>query len=400
MSKIIELVIDFENFEFEDLGATIISLVDSPAIEVNWLRFAKEQFVERIPGESQEAYLDRCIPQLISEGMEEDQAVAVCYNTFKSEPSEDHQNLILQMAADDTIGEVIDPSEIIYMDLAALQFDELGNYPKLIDGVKVLQGLDPKTPVDVVYRYTGPSAQRFFCRTLKALNKVYSYNDMLKFNSLPFNPGFGQNKAAVYDIFEFKGGPNCKHYWEALLQFYMDGKRVLFSLGPAEGDAGKTNNKNYQSPAGAVEHNAWLRQPQASRFWAFASDEKQIITGPAMIPNQLILRKDEKGNPFHVYFSKETIERIALKFLADNNTHNTDVNHDNNVVNENTLLESWIIEDPEKDKSSALGFDLPKGTWMVSYKINNPETWQKIKRQELNGFSIEGQFIEKLQQNG
>jgi hypothetical protein len=47
------------------------------------------------------------------------------------------------------------------------------------------------------------------------------------------------------------------------------------------------------------------------------------------------------------------------------------------------------------DKSTALGFDVPKGTWMVSYKINNKETWQKIKNGELNGFSITGNFIEK-----
>jgi hypothetical protein len=46
------------------------------------------------------------------------------------------------------------------------------------------------------------------------------------------------------------------------------------------------------------------------------------------------------------------------------------------------------------DKSTAMGFNLPRGTWMASYKINDEETWQKIKNGELNGYSIAGNFIE------
>jgi len=106
------------------------------------------------------------------------------------------------------------------------------------------------------------------------------------------------------------------------------------------------------------------------------------------------------GNLFHVYFSKDTIATIAKKFLADNNAHNTDINHNGAVTVENTLLESWIVEDPKMDKSSALGFNVPEGTWMTSMKINNEETWQKIKAQELNGFSVEGSFLEIVQKNG
>jgi hypothetical protein len=47
------------------------------------------------------------------------------------------------------------------------------------------------------------------------------------------------------------------------------------------------------------------------------------------------------------------------------------------------------------DKSTSLGFNVPEGTWMTSYKINDKETWQKIKNGDLNGYSIAGNFIEK-----
>jgi hypothetical protein len=129
--------------------------------------------------------------------------------------------------------------------------------------------------------------------------------------------------------------------------------------------------------------------------WNFTEDDQMIITGPAMTPGVLIPRKDGDGSTFHVYFTEETIQKISRKFLEESNHNNTDINHDDSVVTENTLLESWIVKDPEMDQSKSYGFDVPKGTWMVSYKINNKDTWNQIKNGELNGFSITGQFIEK-----
>ena len=64
-----------------------------------------------------------------------------------------------------------------------------------------------------------------------------------------------------------------------------------------------------------------------------------------MIPDQLILRKDENGKPFHVYFSKETVAKIAQKFFEYNKQNNTDINHDDDVTQNNTLLESWIVRE-------------------------------------------------------
>ncbi len=42
MNKIVELIINMEEFEFDDLGVEILSLVDKPAIEVNWMAFSEE----------------------------------------------------------------------------------------------------------------------------------------------------------------------------------------------------------------------------------------------------------------------------------------------------------------------------------------------------------------------
>jgi phage head maturation protease len=49
------------------------------------------------------------------------------------------------------------------------------------------------------------------------------------------------------------------------------------------------------------------------------------------------------------------------------------------------------------DKSKEYGFSLPKGTWMISMKVNNDDIWQKVKAGEIKGFSIEGYFADKVQ---
>ena len=295
------------------------------------------------------------------------------------------------------VGETVDPEEIIYVNADKKHFASI---EEVLQGIRALDILGNLTDTqkneeaEIRYRYAGPSGERTFCAALKALNKIYTRQDITRMNS--FNPGFGRNGANSYSVFKYKGGPNCRHFFEKLLQYKSNGRNVLVSLGPANGDAGKTNNINSQSSAGSVTDNAY----KLNKTWSFSDDDKMIVTGPAMIPLQLISRRDELGNLFHVYFSKHTIATIARKFLADNNAHNTDINHDGAVTQENTLLESWIVSDPAMDKSTALGFNVPEGTWMASMKINNEETWKKIKAGELKGFSVEGSFLEILQKNG
>lgn len=127
----------------------------------------------------------------------------------------------------------------------------------------------------------------------------------------------------------------------------------------------------------------------------FAQDEeKHIVLGPAMIPDQKIFRKDAMGNPYYVFFSPDTIKMIAEKYMRNKYTDNNDLMHDGKAVPDIHVLESWIKED-EADKSSKYGFsDLPVGTWFVSMKVNNPEVWKQIKEGQLNGFSVSGYFEE------
>ena len=317
-----------------------------------------------------------------------EESFAISTNEVDDQLSTYHE-YVLRVAR--SSGYPFNAEDVIYVDGTKQGFETISDFLQGARALDALGDLPTNTPAREVFRYTGPAGERGFCRVMMAVNRVYTENEINLMNS--FNSSFGHNGNA-YSIFDYKGGPNCTHYFERLIQYQSGGKSVLVSMGPAVGDAGKTNNRNYQSPNGAVANNAYF-----NKTWSFSDDDKMIVTGPAMIANQLIARKDEMGNLFHVYFSKETIATIAKKFLADNNAHNTDINHNGEVTNENTLLESWIVDDPKMDKSTALGFNVPEGTWMTSMKINNRDTWNKIKAGELNGFSVEGSFLEVLQKN-
>jgi len=127
-----------------------------------------------------------------------------------------------------------------------------------------------------------------------------------------------------------------------------------------------------------------------------ALDEKQMLVGPLMVPNKLIVRADENGDPYYVYFTADTIKKLAYKMMKDKLIDSVNIEHDNNDrVNDAYLVESWLIEDEDTDKSRKYGFDLPKGTWMGMYKIDNDRIWDEyVKTGLVKGFSVEGFFSE------
>lgn len=129
---------------------------------------------------------------------------------------------------------------------------------------------------------------------------------------------------------------------------------------------------------------------------ATVDTEKRILMGPALIPNKQIYRKNEKHGEFYIYFSQDTVRKASEIFFQKGYQNNATYEHDKQLDGM-TVVESWLIDDPAKDKSTIYGFDLPKGTWMISMKVNNNDVWQKVQDGEVKGFSIEGHFADKLE---
>lgn len=173
-------------------------------------------------------------------------------------------------------------------------------------------------------------------------------------------------------------------------------------------------SKSYDDGCGKLMYDAWggeagltyserkLKQiaeikANVSEKMMFFDEDKRILVGAAMVPNKMIHRYDELGNLYYVFFSKATIKKMADKFLKQGRTDMTNIEHDGVKlgVDKVYITESWVSEDPIKDKSAAYGFNLPSGTWFVSMYVADPKVWKLVKDKMLTGFSVEGLFAEK-----
>ena len=128
------------------------------------------------------------------------------------------------------------------------------------------------------------------------------------------------------------------------------------------------------------------------------SNEKHLVYGAALIPDKDIYRNNGE-NEFYINFSKESIEKMSQDFMKEYRQYEIKTDHED-VANEVCVVESWLVSDAYKDKSNALGINVPEGTWMVGLKVNNIDTWERIKAGELKGFSVESMIsLEEFSKN-
>lgn len=122
------------------------------------------------------------------------------------------------------------------------------------------------------------------------------------------------------------------------------------------------------------------------------NEERQIISGPAMVADTLIYRRDA-GGEYNVFFSKETIQEIALKFFKKDYQKNLNLFHDPALSLQGVTIFESFVSDKSRGVQPMKGFeDLPDGTWFISAKVENPDVWAKVKSGEVKGFSVEGIF--------
>ena len=134
-------------------------------------------------------------------------------------------------------------------------------------------------------------------------------------------------------------------------------------------------------------------------FSVFSVEERMVV-GAAMVPDKMIIRRNEiTGEIYYVYFTAETIKKLQQKFMIEKLLDKTNVEHGRKFLNGVSVVESWIVDDPEHDKQQVFGMSYPKGTWMCSMKIEDEAIWQKIKEGKLNGYSVQGYFLEKAKFN-
>jgi len=118
------------------------------------------------------------------------------------------------------------------------------------------------------YQYKGAKeGQREFCEKVLKENRVYRWEDLENASKKVVNKGFGLKGANTYDIAKYKGGVNCKHFWQRkiylrrnnkALKSVNEARRMILALPPDERDDARwVQNPKEVAQVASPSNNFW-----------------------------------------------------------------------------------------------------------------------------------------------
>ena len=115
--------------------------------------------------------------------------------------------------------------------------------------------------------------------------------------------------------------------------------------------------------------------------FAKLDDDKQLAFGWASVVI------DKTGEPVADsqgdQISESEIEEAAYRFVL----RKRKAGEMHQVIGVGQLVESMVFT---REKQKTLGIDLEKSGWWIGFKVDDPDTWKKIKAGKLRAFSIGG----------
>ena len=122
-------------------------------------------------------------------------------------------------------------------------------------------------------------------------------------------------------------------------------------------------------------------------------EQKHIITGVVALADVPIYRYDPRLGEYWVVFTADTIQKMVLKYAKNGLFNSVNLDHDDNqFIDQAFMVESYLI-DREKNILPKGFEDVPDGSWVCSFKIEDERLWNEITQTEhYNGFSLQGIF--------
>ena len=155
------------------------------------------------------------------ETMEEETGIKLS----KQEPNDDHLDSMFNLL--DEMGEVINEDEWELVEESPVDYEaedamermtKFASTGTAFPNAKSKQdGVTPEGRIyKVRYGYAPEKAgsnSREFCKKMISAKKVYRKEDILEMGNRSVNAGFGPQGADTYDIWLYKGGARCHHFW-------------------------------------------------------------------------------------------------------------------------------------------------------------------------------------------
>lgn len=131
------------------------------------------------------------------------------------------------------------------------------------------------------------------------------------------------------------------------------------------------------------------KQPVKMKF----DNSKHIITGVVCLADTPIYRYNERMGEYYVVFTKETIEKMVEKFAKMDLFKSVNLQHDDKQFVDGIYMIESYITNKERGINPIEFAEIPDGSWICSYKVENEALWGEIiNGNKLNGFSLQGMF--------
>lgn len=141
----------------------------------------------------------------------------------------------------------------------------------------------------------------------------------------------------------------------------------------------------------AVEVDFLAFSKDQMNFTSF-NDEKKEITGVVCLADTPILRKNDKFGIHAIVFEKEMIKQMMLRYFKNGLSNQVNIEHKGSMLEGLTMIESYV-KNSERNIAPIEFKDVPDGSWLATFKVENDEVWSQIKEEHtLRGFSLQGYF--------
>ena len=143
----------------------------------------------------------------------------------------------------------------------------------------------------------------------------------------------------------------------------------------------------------AVQKNFLCFNKDEAKPLQFADESKHIITGVVILADTPIYRYSPVIGEYYVVFSADTIEKMIEKYARNGLFNSVNLDHnDDKFIQSAFMTESYIVN-KEKGICPSAFADVPDGSWICSFHIEDENLWKEITTtQNYNGFSIQGIF--------
>lgn len=143
----------------------------------------------------------------------------------------------------------------------------------------------------------------------------------------------------------------------------------------------------------AVERNFLCFSKEDKRINLKFDASKHVISGVVALADTPIYRYNERMGEYYVVFSKETILQMVEKFAKNGLFKSVNLQHDDNMFVDGIYMFESYITNKERGINPKEFEDIPDGSWICSFKVDNEALWNEIiNGDKLNGFSLQGMF--------